>query len=175
MTSDLPASRTVAAFKLPMPLAGLSYIVDCIERVYGTGETMMEPDGDIIRINAPVAGFGPLKTEGIRPPAPEPSGNMLTRYEFNDGVVNVEIEDVQNIMLAISEMMMKWFTSFGGVNYVELKLANKDVEPEFVFTLQRREGKTPAEMRDEAEARAVTAEARVAELEAQLREREVVR
>jgi len=48
--------------------------------------------------------------------------------------------------------MAEWFTESGGMNYVEMHVFHLDTGP-LVFTMQRCEGKTPHELRQEAEAR----------------------
>jgi hypothetical protein len=42
-----------AAFSLPIPLDALETIRACIERVYGTGDTLMHMDGGFLQVAAP--------------------------------------------------------------------------------------------------------------------------
>jgi hypothetical protein len=53
----------------------------------------------------------------------------------------------------------------GAPNYVEMVVSEADSPNRYVVRVQRAEGKTPHEARQEAEARARAAEARVVELE----------
>jgi hypothetical protein len=54
------------------------------------------------------------------------------------------------------------FRQAGGINFVEFDILSKDLGP-LTLLMQRKEGKTPAEMHDEADAR-------IKELEAKLEE-----
>jgi hypothetical protein len=88
---------------------------------------------------------------------------MRLRYmELRDGTAKLTLEDTQFTVLLVSEVSRQWFNAVGGVNYVETKLATAGAdEPEFVYTMQRIDGLTPAD-------KVAAAEARVAELEAEV-------
>jgi len=47
--------------------------------------------------------------------------------------------------------MAEWFREQGGINYVEVEAFHPETGP-LVFTMQRKDGKTPHELRCEAEA-----------------------
>lgn len=154
--------KTGAVFALPLPLDSFETINECIARVYGTGNTMMRMDGDQITIREPDDGWGPRKRgRGALPTATNDA--LRLRYaELRDGKATITIEDTQYTVLLISEIARQWFEAVGGINYVETKLAvDGGAEPEFVFTMQRIDGLTPADKLD-------AAEARIAELEEQL-------
>ena len=154
--------ESVAAFRLPIPLDAMQTIQECIERVYGAGNTMMRMDGDQIQIGAPKDGWGPRKRG--RGALPSASNDQLrVKYmKLRDGKASLTVEDTQYTVLYISEIARLWFTAVGGINYVETKLAvDGHADPEFVFTMQRVGGLTPAD-------KVAAAEARIAELEAEL-------
>ncbi len=158
--------KPVAAFLLPIPLDAMPTINACIERVYGTGNSLMTMDGHQVQIGEPVDGWGPRKRgRGALPSASNDA--MRLRYaKLRDGTLSLTIEDTQATVLYVAEVARQWFTTVGGVNYVETKLAvDGGEEPEFVFTMQRVDGLTPAD-------KVAAAEARVAELEAELARRE---
>ena len=155
-------SQSGAAFSLPIPLDAIDTITACIERVYGTGDARMRADGTQIQILAPEAGWGPRKRgRGALPSAS--NDQMRLRYlALRDGRVTLTVEDTQYTVLLVSEIARQWFEAVGGVNYVETKLMVADhSDPEFVFTMQRVDGLTPAD-------KVATAETRIAELEAEL-------
>lgn len=154
--------KSGAAFSLPIPLDAMQTIQECIERVYGTGETRMWMQGDQMQIMEPEEGWGPRKRgRGALPSAS--NDQMRLRYaELRDGKVSLTVEDTQYTVLLVSEIARQWFTTVGGVNYVETKLMVADhPDPEFVFTMQRIDGLTPAD-------KVAIAETRIAELEAEL-------
>jgi hypothetical protein len=156
----------VAAFKLPLPLDAMDTIREAVERIYGTGNTLMQPNGDQFTILAPREGWGPRKRG--RGALPSASNDQLRlRYlELRDGKAKLTVEDTQYTVLLISEIALQWFDAVGGINYVETKLAvDGGSEPQFVFTMQRVDGLTPAD-------KVAAAEARIAELEALLEGRE---
>ena len=70
-------------------------------------------------------------------------------------------------MLVISEVIRQWFSDVGGVNYVEMTLADPESDIEWVYTVQHRDGETPHELRDKAEKRVAELEAELAELKGQ--------
>lgn len=153
--------KPVAAFRLPIPLDSMQTINECIERVYGAG-ALMHMDGDQIQLGEPDAGWGPRKRGRGALPSASNDALRLRYAELRDDRASITVEDAQYTVLVISEIARQWFEHVGGVNYVETRLATVDGgEPEFVFTMQRADGMTPA---DKVEA----AEARIAELEAQL-------
>lgn len=154
--------ESVAAFRLPLPMGAMQTINECIERVYGTGDAMMRMDGDQIQIGAPKAGWGPRKRGRGALPSTSNDQMRLRYLELRDEKVKLTIEDTQYTVLVVSEIARQWFDAVGGVNYVETKLAVDGAEdPEFVFTMQRIDGLTPAD-------KVAAAEARIAELEAEL-------
>ena len=115
-----------------------------------------------MQIMEPEEGWGPRKRgRGALPSAS--NDQMRLRYaELRDGKVSLTVEDTQYTVLLVSEIARQWFTTVGGVNYVETKLMVADhPDPEFVFTMQRIDGLTPAD-------KVAIAETRIAELEAEL-------
>lgn len=164
IVSDHEPSTPIAVFKLPVPVTALPYIVDCIERVYGTGETMMRPDGDSFQIVAPADGFGPIKTGGRRPSRPDEVDMKLRHQRLRDGTLTLDLEDSTEAVKILAMMMKQWFDLVGGINYVEVQLSTPGEETEWVFTLQRKAGQTPHELRSDAEARIAKLEAEIAAL-----------
>lgn len=157
----------VLAVRLPIPLDSMATIGEFVERVYGTGETRMSMQGDQIQILSPEEGWGPRKRGRGALPSASNDALRLRHAELRDGSVSLTIEDTQYTVVLISEIARQWFEAVGGVNYVETKLCVAGgEEPEFVFTMQRVGGKTPADLRDEAEARVAELEAEVARLRA---------
>lgn len=155
-------SQSGAAFSLPIPLDAMETLTECIERVYGTGDARMRADGTQIQILAPEDGWGPRKRGRGALPSTSNDQMRLRYIELRDDKVKLTIEDTQYTVLLVSEISRQWFEAVGGVNYVETKLiVDGGDEPEFVYTMQRIDGLTPA---DKVE----VAEARIAELEAEL-------
>jgi len=155
-------SQSGAAFSLPIPLDAMDTITACIERIYGTGEARMRADGTQIQILAPEEGWGPRKRGRGALPSTSNDQMRLRYMSLRDGSVKLTVEDTQYTVLLVSEIARQWFGAVGGVNYVETKLTTADrPDPEFVFTMQRIDGLTPAD-------KVAIAEARVAQLEAEL-------
>lgn len=173
--TDFPPGKTVASFALPLPIDALPIIGDLIERIYGTGETMMRPSGHSFDIVTPRDGFGPLARARGKLPGSAADAMKTRALDIREGRLKLTVEDAQYQVLVIAETMRKWFDSVGGTNYVELQLQmpGEDGEPEnieFTFTLQRTAGKTPHALREEAERRVVELETEVEELKAELAE-----
>lgn len=162
MSEILPGSA-VALFRLPLPVTALPYINDTIERVYGTGDTMIRPDGDSFQIIAPKDGFGPIKKGGRRPTRPTDEDMKLKYQQLRNGELKLTVEDATDSAKVVMAMMRQWFDMVGGVNYVEAGVTWPDEEGEFVFILQRRAGETPHALREKAEARVAELEAKLAE------------
>ncbi|MFF7293175.1 hypothetical protein ACFY9N_11655 [Microbacterium sp. NPDC008134] len=154
--------KSGAAFSLPIPLDAMQTIHECIERVYGTGDVRIAPQGDQMQIVEPEDGWGPRKRGRGVLPSTSNDQLRLKYLSLADGKVALTVEDTQYTVLLVSEIARQWFEAVGGVNYVETKLAvDGGAEPEFVFTMQRVDGLTPAD-------KAAAAESRVAELESEL-------
>ncbi|KQO98310.1 hypothetical protein [Leifsonia sp. Leaf264] len=162
--------KPVAAFSLPMPMTAMEEIGRAIERIYGTGETMMAADGDTIRVIAPEGGFGPIVTGRRKANQISREDMILHRQSIRDGEIEVTLEDTQGATLVLAELIHRWFRIVGGTNYVETDIIYPDDESLYTFTVQRKTGITPHAARLEAEGRAIAAETRVAELEAELAE-----
>lgn len=157
------AKGDVLVLRLPIPLDSMDTVREFVERVYGTGDTRLFFDGDLMRVVAPKDGWGERMRGRGRLPSASNDALRLRHAALRDGTVQLAIEDMEATILCITEIARQWFTTVGGVNYVEMKLHSPadDDEPEFVFTMQRIDGSTPHELRE-------TAEARVAELEAEV-------
>lgn len=160
----MPLTGGVAAFRLPVPMDAMQTIGEAVERIYGTGETMMRPEGDQFTIVAPAEGWGPRKRGRGALPSTSNDAMRLRYIELRDGKLSLSVEDTQWTVLMISEIARQWFEAVGGVNYVETKLLHaSESDPQFIFTMQRIDGLSPAD-------KASAAEERVAELEAKLAE-----
>jgi hypothetical protein len=154
--------KSGAAFSLPIPLDAMETILECIHRVYGSGDALMSMDGGQVQIIEPDSGWGPRKRGRGALPSTSNDQMRLKHAELRNGKVKLTVEDTQYTVLVVSEIARQWFENVGGVNYVEVKLAvDGHDDPEFVFTMQRIDGLTPAD-------KVAVAEARVADLEAEL-------
>lgn len=150
--NEIGPGEGVAVFRLPLPMDGITSIHEAMERVYGTGEYMLQFNGDQIQVNAPKAGLGPVKT-GRKAPLPKPSDTKTTRAKLRREKFELTLEMAEATVLTFMETTHKWFEEMGGINYVEFGLQAPDGEPTaYVYCVQRREGKTPHDVRLEAEA-----------------------
>lgn len=162
MANSIRPGQVVLAAALPMPLDGLSTLNLVVERLYGTGETMLDLDGDVMRVIAPKDGFGPLKRR--RMPAVEPDdGTRLRAVAVNSGSLDITVEDAADTIQMIAASMLTWFEAAGGINYVTARFAAPG-EPEagYHITVQKADRPDAHTLRQQAETR-------VAQLEAQLR------
>lgn len=154
-------AKSGAAFSLPLPLDAFETINECIARVYGTGEPLMSMSGDHVTIIEPEGGWGPRKRGRGALPSVQHDEMRFRWLAVRDKTVELTVEDMQYTVLYVSEVARRWFEHVGGVNYVEVKLVHADApDPEYVFTMQRIDGLTPAD-------KVAQAEARIAELEAE--------
>lgn len=161
--------KSGAAFSLPIPLDAMQTIHECIERVYGTGETRMWMQGDQMQIVEPENGWGPRKRGRGALPSASNDQMRLKYLDLRDGRLQLTVEDTQFTVLLVAEISRQWFEMVGGVNYVETKLTvDGSTEPEFVYTMQRVNGLTPADKVAEAEARIAALEAEVERLRSAL-------
>jgi hypothetical protein len=164
--SSIKPGQGVAVFALPIPVSGFPLITDAIERIYGTGESMMQFNDTSIQINAPEGGFGPVKRTRRKAPEVEPGDARVMQHRVEDGRVSVTLEESEATVLAISETVRLWFDVIGGINYVEMRLQDRNTDAEFIYTVQSTAGKTPRALRLEAEAERDAALAELAQLRA---------
>lgn len=162
-------SGEVLAVRLPIPLDAMATIQEFVERVYGTGETSLRMNGDQMSIIAPENGWGPRKRGRGRLPSASNDAMRLRYASLRDDQASLTVEDTEYTILLIAEIARHWFELTGGINYVETKLiAQQAGEPEFVFTMQRIDGKTPHELREDVERRLKECEAELAALRGDL-------
>ena len=161
--SDFAPKQPVIVAALPMATDGLSILADAVERIYGTGDTMVSftAGGNQLQITAPADGFGPR----VRTPLPAESvGEGSTRSIVDDGDgLTVTFEDAQETIAALANTLRQWFTHAGGINYVTARFeAFNEPAGEFALTVRRTDKPTPEDLH-------LAAKDRVAALEAQLR------
>lgn len=158
----------VAVFRLPMPLNGVELLNDALQRIYGTGEWMLQFNGDQIQANAPKEGFGPPKRSRRRLAAVD-TDDKIAHQLVQDGRVDMTVETAQDTVATVMALTQLWFDAMGGINYVEFGLQGPDGEPQpFVFCVQRRDGKSPHTLREEAEAEVERLRAEVERLSQQI-------
>jgi hypothetical protein len=100
-------------------------------------------------------------------------GTMLKGLDIQDGVVTLEAEPAREILLTLVAAMRTMLDSYDAKNYLETEITAPSVSLDlrdgqnprdsYTVTIQRRERPTPHEFRQQAEAR-------VAELEEELRQ-----
>jgi hypothetical protein len=84
----------------------------------------------------------------------------LKSVNLDDVRTSVSFEVAEEIMAILAESMHVWLKN-GSCNYVESTVLDKHNEQEYTLYLQRKSGKTPHELRVEAEERAREAEERL--------------
>jgi hypothetical protein len=149
--------QTVLVAALPIPAYGLSMLADVVERLYGTGETMLEmSDGEIVRIYAPADGFGPRLGGPL--PETEPGSGLISGIQVRSMAA---VDD--SLCVRLAGALAGWFDGAGGTNYVTARFTVPGAEPfAHRLTVQREDRPSAHELRE-------VAEARVAQLEAVLR------
>lgn len=151
MRASIGPGEGVAVFRLPLPMNGIAILHDAIERIYGTGDSMLQFKGDQIQVNAPKDGFGPVKKR--RAPTPDPGEGRTTHADLTGDRFELTLEMGEDTVIDIMAATQKWFDEMGGINYVEFGLQAPDGSPKpFVYCVQRKDGKTPHDARLEAEA-----------------------
>jgi hypothetical protein len=100
----------------------------------------------------------------------------LRMSEFSAGMRAIDATFEHPLIETISETMMRFFQEAGGTNFIETKCEIRfsgeinGRREMFTFTLQRVEGLTPSELRDQANARADVFERAAIEAQSQLEE-----
>jgi hypothetical protein len=156
--------QTVLVAALPIPAYGLSMLADVVERLYGTGETMLEmSDGEIVRIYAPADGFGPRLGGPL--PETEPGSGLISGIQVRsmaavDDSLEITFEEAQHICVSLAGALAGWFDGAGGTNYVTARFTVPGAEPfAHRLTVQREDRPSAHELREVAEARVVELEA----------------
>ena len=75
---------------------------------------------------------------------------LIETLSINQGEMTATIRS--EAVQALANILAGWFDDHGGVNYVEVQLTNKELGP-LLMTVQRLDGKTPHQLRTEAEQR----------------------
>lgn len=91
----------------------------------------------------------------------------LKHLSVEGGALDITIEGAKAVTRMMAESLAEMFRAEKAVNYVQYEV--RSGEHDYILLLQLASGKTPHQLRQEAEARAAKAEARVAELEAHIR------
>lgn len=165
MRSEIVPGQTVLVAALPLPASGITLLADVAERLYGTGETMLDLSSHgAIRLNAPAEGFGPRVTLPL--PEPEPASEGAVSELRSDGeTLNVTFQEAQDVCVALAQAMSQWFTLAGGINYVTARFeaVGGSGDHDHWITVQKAGQPTAHDLR-------FTAELRVHALEQQLRD-----
>ncbi len=152
MTTDIRPGQQVLALRLPIPVDGLTYVNEFIDRVYGSGNTTMRGDGSQVTIAAPADGFGPVVRDPM-PPLTRDAGDDLIVTELNtrqDPII-WDMESAGGALGVIVQSQLAFLDLVGAKNYISTGLRVGD---EFVRVVVQRDGKpTPHELRLEAEER----------------------
>jgi hypothetical protein len=85
----------------------------------------------------------------------------LTAVNLDDVRTSVSFEVAEGILAILAESMHVWLKN-GSCNYVETTVLDRHNEQEYTLHLQRKSGKTPHQLRAEADERAKQAEERLA-------------
>lgn len=80
----------------------------------------------------------------------------VTDLHAANGQLDMTIQGAKSTLFAMATALAKSFEADGGINYVQYEVRSGDKD--FVLTLQRAAGKTPHQLRQEAESRATKAE-----------------
>lgn len=73
----------------------------------------------------------------------------VKKVESKDGKLDMTIEDPSGMLQLVVSCMVENFNREGGVNYVEWTVAHAETGETYSFLMQKRFGKTPAEINDE--------------------------
>jgi len=165
MPSSIRPKQPVLIAALPMPLDGISLMCEFVERVYGTGDSMLDmSDGNSVRILAPADGFGPLKARKPKTPLRVDTGARINEIKLDGENASITLEDAEERILIFADSLRVWFGLKGGINYVTAHLHSPgDTQPDYYMTVQKAGNPTAHDLRQ-------TAEARVAVLEQQIRD-----
>jgi hypothetical protein len=169
VTDTIKAGQSVAAFALPLSTSSFAHLADVVERLYGTGETMLQMDGGTIRITAPADGFGPIPRTPFPalPDAIEDEGSLV-HAKAADGRIDITMEQAADTVYLLSESVRLWFDQVGGINYVEMRIQDDARNAEFAYIVQRTDKPTGHDLRVVAEAELAEAREEIRSLQHQL-------
>lgn len=138
MTNLIPPGRQVLTLALPIPLDGLELVGELVERLYGSGDTLIDLSrGDSLAVYAPPGGFGPRS-------AYDAEDGKLARTVVDGDRLELTFEEPVATVLAIAEQLRAWFEQHDGINYVTCRLVTADgVETGHHVTVQRVDGNSP--------------------------------
>ncbi|WIE81531.1 hypothetical protein [Curtobacterium sp. MCSS17_016] len=152
MTTDIKPGQPFLALRLPIPVDGMTYVSELVERVYGTGTTTMRGEGDQIIIAAPKDGFGPVVRDPMPPlTRPADEGFNVTTLDATSDPVVWDIESSGHALAVFVKSQLAFLDLLDAKNYISSQVRAGD---EVVSVVLQRDGKpTPHELREEAEQR----------------------
>jgi len=152
MTTDIKPGAAVLALQLPIPVEGMAYVNEFIDRVYGTGATTMQGQGDQVVIAAPKDGFGPVIRDPMPPLTKHADGEMfVSALDSTSEPIVWDLEAVTGPLGVIVQSQLAFLDLLGARNYISTGLR---VGEETVQVVVQRDGKpNPHDLRVEAEAR----------------------
>jgi hypothetical protein len=165
MRTEIKPGQVVLVAALPVPLNALEELTKLVERIYGTGDTMLDmSDGDSIRIIAPKSGFGPVKRSRskLSPHDPGLDETLLRSVKVTGETASMTLESAADQILHITEAFMTWFDVYEGINYVttEFVVAGQTDAPYFL-TIQKGGNPSAHDLRLRAEERHIDLVAKI--------------
>jgi DNA-directed RNA polymerase subunit L len=120
--------------------------------------------GDIAGDPAPVTcdGYIPVKTSEDLP--------EIKKIEVNNGHLDIQMVDEKGILQNFINEIVKIFQKVGGINYCGWTVTHKKTGEQYELIIQNKNGKTPAELKEEAYKRLIEVEKH---LEATLKQLEI--
>jgi hypothetical protein len=174
MTTDIRPGQQILALRLPIPVDGLTYVSEFIDRVYGTGNTTMRADGDQVLIAAPTDGFGPVVRTPLPPLTRDADDDLhVTALDTRSNPMVWDMESCGDMLGVVVQSQLAFLDLVGAKNYISTGLRVGD---EVVQVVVQRDGKpTPHELRQEAEEREAALRAALTDVREALRAGDVAR
>lgn len=165
--ATIKPGQAVATLALPLPLTGLSAVVQLVEHLYGTGDTRVQFLDDRIVIVAPESGFADRpKRSRFKMPDQEPD-ILATSTRVDGDEFILDAEHTIQYLGDFAASITAWLDTYDAVNFITMRLqASGDPEAEpHSFTIGRPGRPTPAELYLEAKGKLDELRAAIEDLE----------
>ncbi|MGW8431159.1 hypothetical protein ACWGJ9_08545 [Curtobacterium citreum] len=174
MTTEIKAGEPVLALTLPIPVEGMTYINDFIDRVYGTGNTTMQGQGNQVVIAAPKEGFGPVLRDPMPQLTRDADGELfVSALDTTTEPIVWDLESVTGPLGLVVQSQLAFLDLVEARNYVatQLRVGDEVVQ----VTVQRDGHPSPHDLRLEAEEREAALRAALTDVRDALRSGDIAR
>ena len=98
----------------------------------------------------------------------------IKKVEVNDGKLDIQMVDEKGILQNFINEIVKIFQQSGGINYCGWTITHKKSGEQYELIIQNKSGKTPSELKEEAENRLNKAENKLTRILSALRRNRII-